>query len=89
MPATTPPPATLALGGARPSLPPDETNVLLELSLRGDAVGIRRRLDALRAAEGSANGASEAVRQLDSLVAAFDMEGLHDLLLTFRSHDGN
>ena len=80
--ASSPP----AVGGR--TLPPDETNLLLELSLRGDAAGIRRRLDALRAATPS-GGAMETVRQLDSLAAAFDMEGIHELLLASRSRDGN
>ena len=80
-------PAAPALPSAETALhreatpPPDEIDRLLELSLRGDIVGIRRRLDALRE-----DGAAVFVRRLEPLVATYQMEKIHALLLTFQTH---
>ena len=70
------------------ALPAGEIAGLRELSLRGDVAGIRRRLDTWRAMGGPA-GAGEIVHRLEALVAAYDMEGIDDLLLTLPAHDGD
>ena len=56
----------------------------LDLSLRGDVAGIRKRLEALRAADGSASWMA-LVRRLESLAVAYDMEAIHELLLAVRN----
>ena len=71
-----------------PALPPEEIDALLELSLRGDIVGIRKRIDSLRAA-GTSGGAEAFARRLAPLIDAYQMEAIHALLLSLRIHGGN
>ena len=60
-------------------LPAGEVELLRELCLRGDAVGIRHRLDAWHA-DGTAARADEIVRRIEALVAVYDLEAIHALL---------
>ena len=86
--ALTPAPGNAAAD--RPAAPLlEEINALLELSLRGDIVGLRKRLDTLRQTTGAADGTAALVRRLDPLAAAYQMEGIHALLLEIQTHAGS
>ena len=65
--------------------PADEVEALLELSLQGDVVGLRERLDTLHA-PGAPAGSATLVRTLEPLVANYQMDQLHEKLLRFQ-HD--
>ena len=71
---------TPGIGDAAPP-PEEEVRALLELSLRGDLVGIRKRLDALRRPDAPASAAALA-RRLEPLAAAYQIDEIHALLLT-------
>ncbi len=89
IPAPLPAPPAAAVSPDVEGIPtPDEVNALLELSLRGDIVGIRRRLDAARLA-GMSAGMATLARRLEPLVATYQMDGIHALLLEIHTHAGN
>ena len=63
----------------------EEIAALLELSLRGDIVGLRHRLTALRAPE-APPGSRLLVRALEGFAASYQMDQLHERLLAFKTH---
>ena len=65
--------------------PPEEVAALLELSLRGDIVGLRHRLTALRAPD-APPGSLILVRALEGSAASYQMDQLHARLLAFKTH---
>lgn len=69
--------------GAAP--PPEEVETLLELSAQGDVIGLRARLNALRA-PGAPPGAAALGRALEPLVANYQMDQIHQTLLRFQRH---
>ena len=84
----TPAPGHAAAAGRAAPLS-EEIGVLLELSLRGDIVGLRKRLDTLRQTAGSADGAAALARRLEPLAATYQMDGIHALLLEIQAHGGS
>ncbi len=70
-------------GQAAPLL--EEIDALLELSRRGDIVGLRKRLNALRQPSVT-DGTAALVRRLEPMVAAYQMEEIHALLLEVQTH---
>ena len=65
--------------------PAAEIDALLELSLRGDIVGIRQRLARLEAPD-APPGSATLVRALQPLAASFEMDRLHARLVQFQRH---
>ena len=63
-----------------------EIEAMLELSRRGDILGIKKRLAALRAAHGGNGGGF--VRELEPLVAGYQMERIRDLLSRYGEGNG-
>ena len=66
--------------------PAEEVEALLALSLQGDVVGLRERLDAL-GLPGASAGSAALVRVLEPLVANYQMDQLHEKLLRFQEHE--
>ena len=66
--------------------PSGEVDAMLELSLQGDVVGLRQRLDALQA-PGAPAGSATLVRALEPLVANYQMDQVHAVLLRLQAHD--
>jgi hypothetical protein len=61
-------------------LPPaEEIDAMLELSRRGDILGIKKRLTALASAEGG--GYTTFVHGLEPFVASYQMNRIRDVLL--------
>ncbi len=65
--------------------PPEEIDALLELSRRGDILGIRKRLGALQAA-GQHRGCRTLARGLEPLVAGYQMDRIRDVLIRFKEN---
>ncbi len=62
-----------------------EVEALLEFSSQGDVVGLRRRLEALRA-PGVPVGSMALVRALEPLVTNYQMDQIHATLLRFQAN---
>ena len=71
---------------ADPAPPADVVEALLELSSQGDVVGLREQLDALRA-PGAPVGGAVLVRALETLVANYQMDQIHETLLRFQTYE--
>ena len=55
------------------------------LSLRGDIVGLRDRLDALQVSGASA-GSRSLARIVEPFIASYQVEGLHKRLVELKAH---